>query len=709
MPQPSLIEVSVDNTEYSRYERKHDTITCTVVVVGGAPYSNETVYVELIKARRSRDAVVAVQELALNGPADPQEHVVTFYLPDIVDQDLINLVRRGKYFVRARYVEQAATAQIGVGPDALINLSSPGTNGNNLSVEVVVPAGNNPFAISRVGDAITISLATTGGVANNLVDNSAALISARLNSFIDLNAIATGSARLTSAQGPVFLTGGFDEVVGESSEDFNVRVVTVDSLKTDYLFGLPLRATNIKMPRSEPTQLTGVVFTEVSSGHPEGFGTLAYNYHVNHVSNAEATIGSGANGAVLIEAVEDYVGSAGNAATVVVTAPAGTSPLVVTELGPVLSVQLAVVGGVPDAAQNTATLIADAINTLTNFTATAAGTGADSISAAEDHTFTGGISDTIRSLSWKGGPTVTVGSAGTYVLRAGTSLGPSACKPFVTTPQNLDYVVVRVKSVALLPTFSVTEEILIETKKMDDDTLGRYIEDASEWLEKVFLPGVYLEPTIVSTDRDPTTVQFAAGINAPTPIFADGDFDELVSPLTYFVPKTSSWVGIDTPYRQLLRVDSLYGAIANTRVIDIDLEWIELSQQGGMIQLVPFNQEIAFNFVGLIWVNAIRGAVELPNFWHFVMVAGLRGTPGDLRMLIAKKAAIEALTQLATAFRPGLGSVSLSRDGVSESVSYNSAQQFGIYTAAINSHKDWLDDSGPRLRAKYVGTLMVVV
>ena len=144
-------------------------------------------------------------------------------------------------------------------------------------------------------------------------------------------------------------------------------------------------------------------------------------------------------------------------------------------------------------------------------------------------------------------------------------------------------------------------------------------------------------------------------------------------------------------------------------MIDIDLEWIEHSEQGGMIQLVPYNQEVAFDFVGLIWVNAIRGAAELPNFWHFNMIVGLREASGDLQELVAKKAAVEALQAASLAFRPGLGSLSLSRDGVSESVSYISSQQFGIYTGAITAYNEWIKDNEQKLRAKYRGMLITVV
>ena len=602
MGTPTSIEVSVDDTEYSRYESDRDTITCSVVVTGGAPYTTEQVLVELTKARRSRDAVVATATITITAGIDPQEATATFYLPDIVDQDLIHLARFGKYFVKA----------------------------------------------SSITD---------------------------------------------------------EDIYGET-DDFDIRIITVERFKEEYLFGINLQATEIKEPKIQPQTITGVEVTQVSNTHPLGFSTLTYNYHEDHTANATAAIGSGLDGTVTITADEDNAGECGNDITVQVVVPAGTSSLSVSFAANVLVISLDVTAGVPNAAANTATLIAAAIDAEADFSAVASGTGADSISVAEGPTqFSGGTTTTVRQLSWDGGTSVSITATGNYILRKG-STGPKA-KLFLDSN---DYICVKVRSLLLLPTTadSVAEELLITKKVLDDESLCRYLDEAVSWVEKAYLQ-VHVEPTNVVTERDPTTIQFSAGVNAPNPLFTDTDFDFIVSPLTYFLPRPAGWVTIQTPFPQLLRVDSLFGAIANVRVIDIDLEWIEHSEQGGLLQLVPFNQEIAFDFVGLLWVNAIRGATELPNFWHFNMITGLRECTPDIREVIAKKAAIRALVVAGLALRPGVTSSSLSRDGVSESVSYTTSAQYGVYTGTIQAYKEWIEDAKPGLRAKYRGPLLSVV
>jgi hypothetical protein len=600
MGTPTAIEVSVDDVEYSRYETGRETITATVTVSGGAPYTAEDVRVDLIKARRSRDAVVATSTISITSNVDPVLTEVTFYLPDVVDQDLIHLVRHGKYFVRA----------------------------TDVTTELVI----------------------------------------------------------------------------SDSADFDISIVSVERLKSDYLFGINLEATELKEPKFQPTQLP-VTITELSKTHPLGFHVLTYNYHKDHLTDATAAIGTGANGTVTITADEDNAGDVGNLWSVEVQVPSSDGPLSVTTSGNDLIVSLGITGAAPDPLLNTATLIAAAISALADFSAVASGTGADAISAAEGPTaFLGGTSSVVRTLSWNGGTSVSITSTGTVILPRGSS---SPVGKIGATSR--DYICVRVRSILALPEASVAEELLIDKKTLDDNSLREYICEAISWIENDLL-ATPIEPTNVVTDRDPTTIQFAAGVNAPTPIFTDTDFDLFTSPLTYFVPKTQgSWIQIQTPWPQLLRVDSLFGAIANTRVIDIDLEWIEHSEQSGLVQLVPFNQEIAFDFVGLLWVNAIRGATELPNFWHYNAIVGLRDTPCEVQELIAKKAAINALIVAGMALRPGVGSVSLSRDGVSESVSYTTSAEYGVYTGTIKAYKDWITEETARLKAKYRGPTMVVV
>jgi hypothetical protein len=107
-------------------------------------------------------------------------------------------------------------------------------------------------------------------------------------------------------------------------------------------------------------------------------------------ASASASIGSGADGTVDVS----VAGTAGNSYTIEVVVPAGTSDLSVTVVGTVITVNLAVSSGTPIAAENTAALIAAAIDAAgTQVEADYSGDGSDPISAAEGPTPLVGGSD----------------------------------------------------------------------------------------------------------------------------------------------------------------------------------------------------------------------------------------------------------------------------------------------------------------------------
>jgi len=77
--------------------------------------------------------------------------------------------------------------------------------------------------------------------------------------------------------------------------------------------------------------------------------------------------------------------------------------------------------------------------------------------------------------------------------------------------------------------------------------------------------------------------------------------------------------------------------------------------------------------------------------------------------LIAKKAAMDILTIAGQAFRGGFSSSSISRDGVSESVSYTASATFGIYSATIEDYRKWIEANLVEFRGAFRGPNMIVV
>jgi hypothetical protein len=286
----------------------------------------------------------------------------------------------------------------------------------------------------------------------------------------------------------------------------------------------------------------------------------------------------------------------------------------------------------------------------------------------------------VIQLSWGAGPAVSITAPGRYLLKRDCAS---------------DYIVVQIRSMSALPTANAQDELLVTKDFMTDDLLRKFNEKAADWWENDKVAGVFLEPTRLITKPN------LALVNVP-------DWDLIVPAITFYAVQPAKWIDILFPYPGLLRIDSLFGQIADTRIVDIALEWAEISERNGFVQLVPFNQEVAFQFIGLVWVESLRGTVELPNFWNFDCMAGLRTVDPVIREMLGKKAAIDALTIAGHAFRGGFSSQSLSRDGVSESVSYTASAIYGIYSATIEDYRKFINKEIKQLKGRYRGVNMLV-
>lgn len=289
---------------------------------------------------------------------------------------------------------------------------------------------------------------------------------------------------------------------------------------------------------------------------------------------------------------------------------------------------------------------------------------------------------TQRQLSWGAGPLVSITAPGRYLLKYDCN--------------GSDYIVVQIRSLSALPTVGTTDDLFMAHAKITEAMMRRWIEQACDWLENDKIAGVFLEPTRIVTD----------------PVLLGGeqpDWDLLVPPITFFPVMPARWIDIFFPYMGLLRLDKLWGQIANVQVIDVVLEWAEITERNGMVQLVPFNASVAFQFIGLVWVESLRGRIELPNFWHYNAVAGLREVDPILIEIIGKKAAMDALTQAGHAYRGGFSSQSISRDGVSESVSYTASAIYGIYAATIEDYNKFLNREIKQIKGRYRGLNVVVL
>lgn len=140
----------------------------------------------------------------------------------------------------------------------------------------------------------------------------------------------------------------------------------------------------------------GLTSTDVSVDLKKEGGSFV-NKSLDPSVAATADIGGGGDGTVTVS----VDGAIGNLYKVEVVVPGGTSPLSVDVSGFTVTVDLSVNAGVPVTADNTATLVAAAITAAhADVTATASGTGADSLSSSEGPTsLTGGADGDFKDLS----------------------------------------------------------------------------------------------------------------------------------------------------------------------------------------------------------------------------------------------------------------------------------------------------------------------
>ena len=478
----------------------------------------------------------------------------------------------------------------------------------------------------------------------------------------------------------VYAYSGTTPAVDASSTDFTVSLVTVTRLKGDYLHGTDQMATEVLSVAEQPQKVTGVTVEEVSLGHSQKWHSLSFNRAIN------------ATPTVLGVTVEPF--ALVNGQTLVLRVDSGdaqTATFLTAQFAAIGAATAAEVAAVITAAIPDVTAVAEAGKVRitgghTSLFVDSTGTATTALGLLNQSS----TAIVTRTLSWCGGPSVSIETGKrTYLLRNGTST---------------DYIRVRVASVAQLPTQTMAEELLIHRKPLDETRMRQIVEQSISWIEDTALT-IYLEPTVITTEIDPTSITY--GDVDDTPIFEGAVWDAVVDGVTHTAPTAGHWTGFKFPYQPILRFDELWGKVGGQRVITLKTEWVQAHQKTGWVELVPYHQT-SVNFIGLTWMQSLRSPTPLPGFWQFTAVVGYRQTPEVLLELVAKKAAMDILTIAGMARRAGVSSQSLSRDGVSESVSYTAGAQYSIYSATIEDYRKWIEGNLIMLKGSTRGPSLVV-
>lgn len=300
-------------------------------------------------------------------------------------------------------------------------------------------------------------------------------------------------------------------------------------------------------------------------------------------------------------------------------------------------------------------------------------------------------SDIVRSISVCSGPLTVISSpTNTYLVQKGSTN---------------EYLEVYI-DFTLLPTETRTSSVLIGKKKPTTAEIQQYIQRAIEWVEDVVLQ-VYLEPTKIITEID-TVNKVSVPVGTDIPVYSLQDWDKVVRPLNYYGNTKLSWINFTFPYWPILKFDKLYGKLVDNDILDIELDWIFWGSNNGFIELLP-RTTATYPGYFLAFFNTVFNdpRAVFPGFWNFSALVGHRKISQVVIELIAKKAAIDILVKYTN--NNGVASTSISRDGISESVSFITGSKYGLYNSVINAYKEWIDQNLSSIKQTFKGIAFNIV
>lgn len=247
-----------------------------------------------------------------------------------------------------------------------------------------------------------------------------------------------------------------------------------------------------------------------------------------------------------------------------------------------------------------------------------------------------------------------------------------------------------------LPSADAAEGILLDQEELADGFLQSEIEKATQEVESMLK--IFLEPTRVATE----------------PYYSNPEqgeyFDSKAVPLTFyekdFNKRGMGW-HLDLPYHQVGKVTDLIGYIGNTRAMELKSGALTVNRKSGNVDVLPYNSQYAQYWTFFMGINFWGVREFIADFWRYKAILGIdEKIPAEIIKMVGYTSAISILTTAEQAWRSGMTSESISKDGVSRSQSYNAK---GVYDTAIQEYKDWNKTNLPRLRNLYRGISCVVL
>jgi hypothetical protein len=194
--------------------------------------------------------------------------------------------------------------------------------------------------------------------------------------------------------------------------------------------------------------------------------------------------------------------------------------------------------------------------------------------------------------------------------------------------------------------------------------------------------GIEFERQRVLTDPDPNLV-------------LGTDYEIVGERLHYFHPATAmTYYYIPLPHPNVVSIERVRLFLRNQLVYAVPVEWVYFTSKEGVLRIAPFLSNAVPQSTTAGWVPGLFPHDTLdtvPGAWGVDYTFGYGQVDADIARYIGLRAAIQvlALAGAGADIAGGLGSESLSQDGITESISYHQGK-WGPYSGLIEVYQEEL-------------------
>lgn len=191
-------------------------------------------------------------------------------------------------------------------------------------------------------------------------------------------------------------------------------------------------------------------------------------------------------------------------------------------------------------------------------------------------------------------------------------------------------------------------------------------------------------------------------------------YDEIGRATTYKKTDARFFSEQSLPKVPVVQVERIRALYLNQVFFEFPRNWIATDRFGNL-NLVPVSGTSFIQFANAFrsyGPTAAYGAERLPSYWAVDWTYGMAGLEkefDEVLELIAYKAAMEVLTFLGSADKPGIASESRGTGGSNESFSYTQSAVYSLFSADVDHIKKQMPGRISSLRERLHGPIMLVV